>query len=370
MSLMVRKSVAAYIDGATQVDLSQLYPYKPNLAQMREATPVASSVASGELGLILNNATTEAMATNDLDSPCFIGVTWTLTVLVDALRYYWPSGTAAPLVKIQTYNGTSWSDETGAPTHQLAVGWNLLRLDVSVSVRGVRLVYVSGGAATVMKCSEIEAYSDLRVEPRPTDWPSGAIHVLHPEMDLSYLQAACITIGEQETSHDIGEVGAYSTREAAMVFVGIHAPTEDAMQRYRSWVETILGLAVSPDSDGVLHPGIPLRAVQQRLTPIAGGNWWSSGQPVWHASPAPVVRVAGVVTAPARTDLGRGRVELTGVASSADVRADFTCGVWTYDLRAVSPSMPESPAGLLHLHNVYVALEGAVQFRPWERAIG
>ncbi len=234
------------------------------------------------------------------------------------------------------------------------------------------MVYVSGGDDVRLRCSEFEAYSDLRVEPRPMDWASGGIHVLHTDLDLSYLDpdgGGLVTVGEGPTDQSDGEIGAYTVEERAALFVGLHAKNEDVLDRHRTWAQLALELAMSPDRDGNLLPGIPLRGLRYRLTPIAGGAWWSSGQPGWYVSPAPVVYVAGTVTAPTTIDYGRGRVELTGVANTVDVRADFTAGVWQYSVVTVTPAMIETPAQILHRHNVYLALQAVGQYRAVQDAL-
>lgn len=360
---MVLKSVARYLADQASIDLDAVLAYRPNEAQARDAGVVVSSGNVGDLSPIVDLVTSAAFATGVGDNPCFIGVQFQTQRAIDAVRYYWPAGSTAPTVKLQTFDGTTWADVAGSNSFALVTGWNTLRLGVGAYAKGVRVVYVSGGSAVQLRCSELEAYVDLRIEPRPSDWAAGGIFVLHPDLDLSTMQASVVTVGALPLDEESGETGGGTRLEHAMVVVGLHCSSEDVLDRWRRWAVSVLNLSSSPDRDGLSTPGLPLRGIGYPLTPIAGGSWWTGQQGGWFASPAPTVTVGGVSTAPQTIDYVRGRVEMPGVASTADVRADFTCGVWSFGVTNVQRAVVETPAQLLHRHNAYLLLESDAQFR-------
>ncbi|MFB3910426.1 MAG: hypothetical protein ACE15D_18710 [Candidatus Eisenbacteria bacterium] len=371
--LALLKSVAAYLSETTLIGPGQRLSQLVNEATRGDAAAISSSAATGsELAWLTDGQAGQAFATDVDDDPCYVGLTWSALLWLDGIRFRWPAGSTPPTVKLQTWDGASWADESGSPSHLLVAGWNMLTLLVSARVRGIRVVYVSGGDDVRLRCSEIEAYQDLRSEPRPTSWASGSVHAVHPDSDLSHLvkDAAVVTVGAVASELGIGEQGSLSHEERPTVWVGIHARSEEELALHLRWARLALGLASSMERDGSYSPGLPLRGIQHPLIPVAGGDWWSSGQREWYDTPAPVVRVEGVVTEPTTIDYGRGRVELPGVSDSANVRADFVCGVWPFALRTLQGSTIESVAQMLHRHNAYLSLEGESWYRPVASAIG
>lgn len=370
MSLAVLKSIAEYVAITTSVDPARILVDKPNLAQAPDASIVVSSTGSGsEIASLVNNATTEIFTTAAGDSPSFLGMTWLSAKHVDAVRYFFPSGFTPPTVKLQSFDGSTWSDLPDAQTFLLVTGWNLLRPARGVGqVRGVRAVFVSGGTV-IMRCAELEVYEDLRIEPRPSDWAEGGVFVTHPALDLHELDAPILTLSTIPAELVDGEIGALTREERTLFALGIHCQTEEQLERHRRWAELVLELAQSPEPDGNYTAGLPLRGIRHPLTPTGSGDWWSSGQPRWYASPAPVVYVDGTVTAPTATDLTRGRVKLSGVLASADMRADFTCGVWPFSVRGFVRSTIDSPAQIQHAHNSYLTLESVGHFRAVQDAL-
>jgi hypothetical protein len=370
VSLALLKSIAEYVANTTTVDPAAILVDKQNLAQSSDSAVTVSSTAAGsEIAFLVNSAISEAFATNTGDVPCFVGITWSTSRLVDAVRFHWPSGTTPPTVKLQSWDG-AWTDLPDAETWLLASGWNLLWPARGIgSVRGVRVVYVSGGAAVILRCSELEVYEDLRIEPRPSDWAAGGVFVTHPELDLHDLDVPILTLSTIPGELVDGEIGAVTREERTLFALGIHCATEEQLEKHRRWAQLILELAQSPEADGSLTAGLPLRGIRHPLTPTGTGDWWSSGQPRWFTSPAPVVYVDSVITAADATDLTRGRVQMIGVAATADVRADFTCGVWPFSVRGFVRSTIESPAQIQHAHNSYLTLESVGHYRAVQDAL-
>jgi hypothetical protein len=365
--LHVLKSIAAYLEATTSFDVFASTPCMPSLGA--GATPGSSAIASGSVGMLVDSETSAAIVTTT--SSAYVELTWSAAKNVDGIRYYWPAGATAPTVKVRGRVGVTWLDITGSTAVALAVGWNTIRFTVSQAIDGVRVQYVSGGNDAAMRCSELGAYDDLRIEPAPSDFGDGGFYVLHPDLDLTDADVAIplITIGDTAQNYDVGELGNLTRQDRLSAIIGLHCASEDQLDRHTHWAKMILDAALSPDSAGTLYPGIPLRGLRYPLANISGGDWWSSGQKGWFASPAPVVRVGGVITAATQTDPWRGRVLLTGTSHTADVRADFTCGVFDFIVKGSVRAGIESPAQILHRHNAYLILESDTQFHAVQDAL-
>lgn len=366
--LSALKSVALYLRDTAEIDLDALMLSAPNLAQQWDSTPISSTVGLA-LWPILDNRTDVAAVTNVGDSPCYFGVTYAYALLIDAVRFWWPTGVTPPTVKLQTFDGTTWTDAGGANSFTLVEGKNVLRLGVSAYAKGVRVVYVSGGTGVQLRCAEFEVYSDLRIEPRPIDWAAGGVFAVHPDLELSSIDVACATVAELPADPESGEVGGGTRIDNLTLAIGIHCASEDQLDRHLRWARSVLDLALAPDRDGNLRSGLPLRGVGYPLTKIAGGNWWTGQQGGWFTSPAPTVTVDGVATIPTTIDYGRGRVEVAGASQLQDVRADFACGVWSFGVTSVQRAVVDTPAALLHRHNAYLVLESEGQFRDAQDAL-
>lgn len=370
--LHIVKSVTQYLRETTEIDLSRMLAHYPDVAKAGDSTLVYSSItAGGEPAWLLDSATGQFVSTVEGDSPCFIGVTWPESRPIDAIRVHWPTGeTPVSVVKLQTWDGSVWTD-AGATTFALAEGWNLLRLPIARYASGVRLAYVSGRSASRLFASELEVYEDMRLEPRPSLWPPNErVFVAFDEREIDGKTLPLVTLYKGELDREAMGQGMSGVDDQGVVVVQLYARSEDELEVLRRWTCAVLDLAIATTREGlVVWGGVPVKAVNYPLSLISGGEWWSSQQRGWFASPAPVVRVGNVVTAPTQTDYVRGRVELDGVSASADVRADFTCDVWTFLLEEPVYLAPQSHGDALTRHSCQIALRGAAQSRSYLDAV-
>lgn len=376
--LHVLKSVADVLRQTTAIDMATASPDDQNLAMIEGSTLVVSQGDAASLpSAVLLDSRTDRPYTfpfSNTDRP-YVGVTWTTEQRVDGLRLFigLTGGNTTTHWKLQTWDGSDWNDEDGAPVTTITglVYWVTLRLQRSAVTLGIRAIQTDAVTFAGFTITELDVRRRLDVVPRPLAWPDAdRVVVCTNTTNLSAIapDEPLVTVSAVDVMAEDGDVGNFSVAERTLVFVGLHAGSEDAVDMLRRWAQMVLETATAPNQDGATVQGIPLRAYSWPLTPTGTNSWWASGQHDWLATPAPVVRVANAVTG-AVVDLGRGQVQLPGVATTADVRADFTVGAWEYDVRSAVRTVAEDVAAVQHLHTIYLALESASQFRAVDNAL-
>lgn len=366
--LHVLKSVADFLRQTTVIDMLTASPDDQNLAMLDGATLISSGddpTTQNPLAVILDSRTDKLYRAND--PGLYVGCVFAAPTRVDGVRVF--VQTTGTLKAQVTLDGTTWIDDVSAACTSSA--WCTLRLSQSMLVLGIRVTQTAG-ATSYFHVAELDVRARLDLVPRPLLWPStDRVIVCTNTTDLSAIapDLPLVTVSAVDVADEDGEVGNFSVAERTMVFIGLHAGSDDQADTLRRWAQMALETATAPSADGSVTQGIPLRAYNWPLTPTGTNSWWASAQHDWLTTPAPVVRVGNIVTPPQALDASRGQVQLVGVGDTADVRADFTVGAWEFDVRSSVRTLAGEVAQVQHLHNVYLALESASQFRSVDNAL-
>ena len=374
--LALANSVAHYLDTTAALDMSVLARFHENQMNVLGATLIYSSAAANSEPFSLRDIRTDStFSTGTTDNPCFVGVTWSTARKADHVRVY---STSAMVVNLQNLRlngqGTpTWyaMPEIGAVAqYSLVPGWNELHLPFSINCLGVRVVYdrTQGGTAQ-LTFGELEVYQDLRSFTRFSGWAPGGVWVVHPDLALDDQELTAVSIRGLTDANLGAGLGIDDVLQDDAVIVGFHCPSEDSLQRHKAWATTALSLSLSLNKSGVYVAGIPLWGLDHKLE-LQPDGWWDSGQADWYSTPAPVVTVAGEAVTPAAIDYGRGRVQLQGVSGSAEVRADFICGVWSFEIQSFVPTGPSSPEQVRSRHNAFLLLRSSQQFQSLRESLG
>lgn len=374
MLLHTMKSIADYLRNTSSIDMLTHGSDDQNLAMLDDATLVvqSSAVTQRPSAVLLDGSLLLPYHFNYSNGdPPYIGCTWATEKSVDGLRFFVGTvGANAPMHwKLQTYDDVMWNDEDGSPITTIAgfAQWCTMRLQQRQRVFGIRAIRTDALTFLGLSVSELDVRERMDTVYRPACWPDDSnVVVCTNTTDLSdrSIDDPLITVSSVDITAEDSEIGGFGKIERTVVYVGVHAASEDMQDQLARWVRLVLESAQAATQDGsITTSAIPLRAFSYPLV-YSGESvpWWTSGQHDWLTSPAPVVYAGGNVIAPDAIDYGRGRVKYAASANT-DMRADFTVGAFEFEVAAVVRTVAGEVAQVQHLHNVYLSLESSMQVR-------